>query len=106
MHTVRGFAKAAITVSQQASGGAETRNMAASPGGREEPGRTTEVEQATPEEARLLCSFVPALMLKTMQIDKAAIEPPTTHNCEAVALFAVRNPLSIFPTVLSAASRT
>lgn len=41
-------------------------------------------------ESRLLCSFVPALMLRTMETDKAAIEPPATRNYEAVALFAVR----------------
>ena len=71
--------------------------MAASTGGREESGRIAEVDQTTAEEARLLCSFVPALMLKTMQIDKAAIEPPTTHNYEAVALFAVRTPCCLLP---------
>ena len=41
-------------------------------------------------ESRLLCSFVPALMLRTMDTDKAAIVPPATRNYEAVALFAVR----------------
>ena len=46
------------------------------------------VDDAT--EARLLCSFVPALMITAMEKGKAAIEPPTTHNYEAVALFAVR----------------
>lgn len=38
--------------------------------------------------ARLLCSFVPALMLDAM--GESTIEPPTTHDYEAVALFAVR----------------
>ena len=40
--------------------------------------------------ARLLCSFVPALMLSAMDKAQAAIEPPTTHEYQAVALFAVR----------------
>ena len=38
---------------------------------------------------RLLCSFVPALMLKAIDKNKA-ITPPTSHQYEAVALFAVR----------------
>ena len=41
--------------------------------------------------ARLLSSFVPALMLKAMEQAKAPIEPPSTHQYEAVALFAVRS---------------
>ena len=39
--------------------------------------------------ARLLSSFVPALMLNAMDEAKANIEPPTTHEYSAVALFAV-----------------
>ena len=44
----------------------------------------SEVDDA---RVRLLCSFVPALMLSAMS--DASIEPPTTHEYEAVALFAV-----------------
>ena len=40
--------------------------------------------------ARLLSSFVPTLMLRAMDQAQAPIEPPTTHEYEAVALFAVR----------------
>ena len=47
-------------------------------------------DEPTADEARMLCSFVPALMLSTVQADQAAIEPPTTRDYEAVALFAVR----------------
>ena len=43
----------------------------------------------SPTEARLLSSFVPALMLRTIETDKAPIEPPATRNYEAVSLFAV-----------------
>jgi hypothetical protein len=41
--------------------------------------------------ARLLSSFVPALMLNEMDDDQTAIEPPTAHEHKAVALFAVRD---------------
>ena len=41
-------------------------------------------------EARLLSSFVPALMLKAMCRNNADVEPPMTQDYEAVALFAVR----------------
>ena len=40
-------------------------------------------------EARLLSSFVPALMLDAMSKDKAAIKPPATRDYMAAALFAV-----------------
>ena len=39
--------------------------------------------------ARLLCSFVPNLLLKSMDQVQAALEPPATHEYSAVALFAV-----------------
>lgn len=56
-------------------------------------------------EVRLLSSFVPALMLKAMAHNNAAIEPPMTQDYEAVALFAVRlvsqrEPASICPGAL------
>ena len=41
------------------------------------------------DEARLLCSFAPALMLTEMEKDGAAIQPPTTHDYVGIALFAV-----------------
>ena len=41
-------------------------------------------------QARLVSSFVPALVLQAMDSVKTSIEPPTTHEYEAVALFAVR----------------
>jgi len=45
----------------------------------------------TAVEGRLLCSFVPAIMLNVMEERGAAIQTPTTHNIkDAVALFAVR----------------
>lgn len=41
-------------------------------------------------EGRLLCSFVPAMMLNVMETSGTAIQPPTTHDIDgAVALFAV-----------------
>ena len=40
-------------------------------------------------EARLLCSFAPILMLNAMEQSGAAITPPTTHQYEGIALFAV-----------------
>ena len=41
-------------------------------------------------EARLLSSFVPAMMLKAIQNDGRAVQPPMTHQYDgAVALFAV-----------------
>ena len=42
-------------------------------------------------EARVVSSFVPALMLRAMGSAHAPVEPPTTHNYDAVALFAVRS---------------
>ena len=39
---------------------------------------------------RLLESFVPALMCNVMEKAKRPLEPPSTHNFTAVALFAVR----------------
>ena len=45
----------------------------------------------TAVEGRLLCSFVPAIMLNVMEKGGAALQTPTTHNIkDAVALFAVR----------------
>ena len=41
-------------------------------------------------EARLLCSFAPALMLTAMEKQGSAIQPPTTHPYQGIALFAVR----------------
>lgn len=40
-------------------------------------------------EARLLCSFAPALMLSAMEREGTAIQPPTTHHYQGIALFAV-----------------
>jgi hypothetical protein len=43
----------------------------------------------TTNTSRLLSSFVPALMLKAIERKRAILEPPATHNYQAVALFAV-----------------
>ena len=50
---------------------------------------------APTDGARLLYSFVPALMINAM--GDASIEPPTTRDYQAVALFAVNIPRIIFP---------
>lgn len=44
---------------------------------------------APTDGARLLYSFVPALMINAM--GDASIEPPTTRDYQAVALFAVNS---------------
>ena len=41
-------------------------------------------------DGKLLCSFVPSIMLAAFEKGGAAIQPPTTHKVDsAVALFAV-----------------
>jgi hypothetical protein len=55
-------------------------------------------------EARLLCSFAPALMLKEMEKSGKAIHPPMTHQYEGIALFAVRWPWTAHDTSLPRAT--
>jgi hypothetical protein len=52
-------------------------------------GAPTESAMGEAAEARLLCSFAPALMLRAMEEAGEDIQPPTTHQYNGIALFAV-----------------